>query len=199
MYDSIKRKPLESGIDEVNDSLENSLETDVTDRIYHVLIPGTFVEVELPESAPLFKEGFLLRKNIMDGPHKKVARGKRQWKTYYAYLKGFLLYFVPPNGQLHYADTSNAIVITHCLAMTAADYQKKNTVLRVTTSDWHAFLLQANNFNDLQQWIYSINRAAATYSAPPLAAPIASGRGFQRPTFPLAPTKNTLVSNWYLL
>lgn len=24
-----------------------------------------------------------------------VARGKRQWKAYYAYLKGFLLYFAP--------------------------------------------------------------------------------------------------------
>ena len=34
-------------------------------------IPGTFVEVELPENAPLFKEGFVLRKNVMEGPHKK--------------------------------------------------------------------------------------------------------------------------------
>ena len=24
-----------------------------------------------------------------------VPRGKRQWKAYYAYLKGFLLYFAP--------------------------------------------------------------------------------------------------------
>jgi hypothetical protein len=65
----------------------------------------------LSENAPLFKEGYVLRKNIMDGPHKKgnvggccrestwydvcvlsVTRGKRQWKPYYAYLKGFLLY-----------------------------------------------------------------------------------------------------------
>ena len=40
-------------------------------RVYHVTIPGTFVEVELPENAPLFKEGFVLRKNVMEGPHKK--------------------------------------------------------------------------------------------------------------------------------
>ena len=40
-------------------------------RVYHVTIPGTFVEVELPGNAPLFKEGYVQRKNIMDGPHKK--------------------------------------------------------------------------------------------------------------------------------
>lgn len=28
------------------------------------------------------------------------------------------------------------------MAMTAADYHKKSAVIRVTTSDWHAFLLQ---------------------------------------------------------
>ena len=66
------------------------------------------------ENTTLFKEGYILKKNIMEGPHKKgvylataielhvascnvyyhcaVSRGKRQWKPYYAYLKGFLLY-----------------------------------------------------------------------------------------------------------
>lgn len=39
--------------------------------MYHVTIPGTFVEVELSDNAPLLKEGFVLRKNIMEGPHKK--------------------------------------------------------------------------------------------------------------------------------
>ncbi len=43
--------------------------------MYHVTIPGTFVEVELSENAPLFKEGFVLRKNIMEAPHKKGVLG----------------------------------------------------------------------------------------------------------------------------
>ena len=30
-----------------------------------------------------------------------VSRGKRQWKAYYAYLKGFLLYFAPVSTQIH--------------------------------------------------------------------------------------------------
>lgn len=54
-----------------------------------------YAQVELPESAPLFKEGYIRKKNIMDAPHKKVPRGKRQWKPYYVFLKGFLMYFVP--------------------------------------------------------------------------------------------------------
>ena len=45
---------------------------------------------------------------------------------------------------------------------------------------------------DMQQWIGAINKAAARYSSPPLAAPISSVTAFQRPTFPLAPTKNNL-------
>ena len=122
-----------------------------------------FVQVELPETAPVFKEGILNRKNEMDGAHKKVPRGKRYWRPYYAYLKGFLLYFVPvgcflysisihciyalllsqENGKLNLEDTSNALVVTHCLAMRAGDYHKRSSVMRITTSDWHAFLLQA--------------------------------------------------------
>lgn len=51
--------------------------------------------MELPESAPVFKDGYISKKNIMEAAHKKVPRGKRQWKPYYAYLKGFLLYLVP--------------------------------------------------------------------------------------------------------
>ena len=33
-------------------------------------------QVEMPGSAPLYKEGFVLRKNIMEGPHKKGELGR---------------------------------------------------------------------------------------------------------------------------
>jgi PH/SEC7 domain-containing protein len=169
-----------------------SVEDEVEERVYHVTIPGTFVQAVLPGSAPVLKEGFVMKKNIMEAPHKKVPRGKRNWKAYYAYLKGFLLYFAPPQGQgeLHLDDTSSAITVTHCLTMRAHDYHKKSSVVRVTTADWHVFLLQATDVTDMQQWIGAINKAAALYSSPPLAAPIGSQAGFHRPTFPLAPTRN---------
>ncbi len=39
--------------------------------MYHVTIPGTFVEVELPGNAMLFKEGEVVKKNVMEGAHKE--------------------------------------------------------------------------------------------------------------------------------
>ncbi len=45
---------------------------------------------------------------------------------------------------------------------------------------------------DMQQWISAIDKAAGLYSASPLAAPVSSSTVFQRPTYPMAPTKNTL-------
>jgi PH/SEC7 domain-containing protein len=195
MYESIKKNPLQWAVDDpVSPSASgNVVEDEVEERVYHVTIPGTFVQAVLPGSAPVFKEGFVMKKNIMEAPHKKVSRGKRHWKAYYAYLKGFLLYFAPPQGQgeLHLDDTSSAITVTHCLAMRAHDYHKKSSVVRVTTADWHVFLLQATDVTDMQQWIGAINSAAALYSSPPLAAPIGSQAGFHRPTFPLAPTRNS--------
>jgi hypothetical protein len=48
---------------------------------------------------------------------------------------------------------------------------------------------------DMQQWITAINRAAATYSAAPLAAPVSSNTIFQRPTYPMSlGYMNTLFS-----
>ena len=39
--------------------------------MHYVTIPGTFVEVQLPSNALLYKEGYIRKKNIMEGPHKK--------------------------------------------------------------------------------------------------------------------------------
>ena len=44
---------------------------------------------------------------------------------------------------MHLSKTSNALPITHCIAQRAFDYHKRSSVLRVTTSDWKVFLLQA--------------------------------------------------------
>ena len=54
--------------------------------------------------------------------------------------------------------------------------------------------MPCSNWTDMQQWIGAINKAAALYSSPPLAAPVSSSSKFQRPTFPITPTKLNLVS-----
>ena len=67
---------------------EGVVEDEIEERVYHITIPGTFVQVShslmwvhmynchsvqavLPGSAPVFKEGFIMKKNIMEAPHKK--------------------------------------------------------------------------------------------------------------------------------
>ncbi len=63
------------------------------------------------------------------------------YNVLYCVLTVLLLF--QPQGELQLEDTNGAITVCHCLAMGAFDYNKKNCVLRVTTSDWHSFLLQA--------------------------------------------------------
>ena len=57
---------------------------------------------------------------------------------------------------------------------------------------YHLYCFPYSNVTDMQQWIGAINKAAAIYSSAPLAAPMSSSVTFMRPTFPLAPTRNTL-------
>uniref|UniRef100_A0A672YFA2 Pleckstrin homology domain-containing protein n=1 Tax=Sphaeramia orbicularis TaxID=375764 RepID=A0A672YFA2_9TELE len=45
-----------------------------------------------PTGALLYKNGFLVRKVHADSDGKRTPRGKRGWKTFYAILKGLILY-----------------------------------------------------------------------------------------------------------
>lgn len=59
---------------------------------------------------------------------------KGHWQSCYIYQ---------PQEELYLHKTSNALPVTHCIAQRAFDYHKRSSVLRVTTSDWRVFLLQA--------------------------------------------------------
>ena len=111
-----------------------------------------------------------------------------------------LSFIMQPNAEkeLRLDDTSSAVPIMNCLAGRAHDYSKKVAVLRVTSSDWKVFLMQASNMLELQQWIIAINRASAMYSSPPLASAVGSGGKFIRPMYPMMPTSKSLVSQIYL-
>ena len=52
-----------------------------------------------------------------------------------------------------------------------------------------------SNMLEVQQWMLAINRSAATYSCPPLAAAVGSGstNKFIRPMFPMRPATTTMV------
>ncbi|XP_028514428.1 PH and SEC7 domain-containing protein 4 isoform X2 [Exaiptasia diaphana] len=45
----------------------------------------------------------------------------------------------------------------------------------------------------MKEWIDIINLVAATFSSPPLAAPVGSSKRFQRPVLPFSKTRLTLV------
>ncbi|XP_076154277.1 PH and SEC7 domain-containing protein 1 isoform X1 [Alosa pseudoharengus] len=145
--------------------------------------------------ALLYKNGFLIRKVHADCDGKRTPRGKRGWKTFYAVLKGAILYLQKgeyrPDKQLSEEDLKNAVSIHHSLAVRATDYSKRPNVFYLRTADWRLYLFQAPNAEQMQSWITRINTVAAMFSAPPLPAAIGSQKKFSRPLLPGAASKLT--------
>uniref|UniRef100_A0A671Y397 Pleckstrin and Sec7 domain containing n=1 Tax=Sparus aurata TaxID=8175 RepID=A0A671Y397_SPAAU len=143
----------------------------------------------------LYKSGFLVRKVHADPDGKRTPRGKRGWKSFYAMLKGLVLYLQKDEYRaerdLTEEDVKNAVSIHHSLAMRAADYSKRPNVFYLRTADWRVFLFQAPNAEQMQSWITRINVVAAMFSAPPFPAAIGSQKRFSRPLLPGSNTKLT--------
>ncbi|GLD56029.1 PH and SEC7 domain-containing protein 1 isoform X1 [Lates japonicus] len=141
----------------------------------------------------LYKSGFLVRKVHADPDGKRTPRGKRGWKSFYAMLKGLVLYLQKDEyraeRELTEEDVKNAVSIHHSLAMRAADYSKRPNVFYLRTADWRVFLFQAPNAEQMQSWITRINVVAAMFSAPPFPAAIGSQKRFSRPLLPGSNTK----------
>ncbi|XP_076856095.1 PH and SEC7 domain-containing protein 1 isoform X2 [Brachyhypopomus gauderio] len=143
--------------------------------------------------ALLYNTGFLVRKVHADCDGKRTPRGKRGWKTFYAVLKGLILYLQKgeyrPDKQLSDEDLKNAVSIHHSLAVRATDYHKRPNVFYLRTADWRVYLFQAPNAEQMQSWITRINTVAAMFSAPPLPAAIGSQKKFSRPLLPGSASK----------
>uniref|UniRef100_M4AKE5 Pleckstrin and Sec7 domain containing a n=1 Tax=Xiphophorus maculatus TaxID=8083 RepID=M4AKE5_XIPMA len=143
----------------------------------------------------LYKSGFLVRKVHADPDGKRTPRGKRGWKTFYAMLKGLVLYLQKDEYRTEREptedDVKNAVSVHHALAMRAADYRKRPNVFYLRTADWRVFLLQAPSAEQMQSWITRINAVAAMFSAPPFPAAIGSQKRFSRPLLPGSNTKLT--------
>ncbi|XP_065152929.1 uncharacterized protein psda isoform X1 [Paramisgurnus dabryanus] len=198
LYNSIKNEKLQWTIDE--EELRKSFSEldgrkDSTSHTMKRISSGgnPLVSVAQQSSAQVYKNGFLVRKVHADPDGKKTPRGKRGWKTFYAILKGLILYLQKdeyrPDKQLSDEDLKNAVSIHHSLAMRAADYSKRPNVFYLRTADWRVFLLQASNAEQMQSWITRINTVAAMFSAPPFPAAIGSQKKFSRPLLPGSSTK----------
>ncbi|KAK7919430.1 hypothetical protein WMY93_010714 [Mugilogobius chulae] len=195
LYNSIKNQKLQWTLDEEElrksfSELGDSLcESDASRPIRRVDSSGKSLEDGTqPSGTLLYKNGFLVRKVHADSDGKRTPRGKRGWKTFYAILKGLILYLQKgeyrPDKQLSDEDLKNAVSIHHSLAMKASDYSKRPNVFYLRTADWRVYLFQAPNAEQMQSWITRINTVAAMFSSPPFPAAIGSQKKFSRPLLP---------------
>ncbi|XP_015193447.2 PH and SEC7 domain-containing protein 3 isoform X1 [Lepisosteus oculatus] len=200
LYNSIKNEKLEWAIDE--DELKKSLSEladDKTDNAHTKSISrigsgsNPFLDITHDPNAAVYKTGFLARKIHADMDGKKTPRGKRGWKTFYAVLKGMILYLqkgeYKPEKALSDEDLKNAISVHHALAIKATDYEKRPNVLKLKTADWRVFLFQAQSPEEMESWIRKINSVAALFSAPSFPAAIGSQKKFSRPLLPATTTR----------
>ncbi|XP_039399421.1 PH and SEC7 domain-containing protein 3 isoform X2 [Mauremys reevesii] len=200
LYNSIKNEKLDWAVDEEEKKKSHSDGTDEKDngphskaitRIGHSNNP--FLDIPHDPNAAVYKTGFLARKIHADMDGKRTPRGKRGWKTFYAVLKGTVLYLqkdeYKPEKALSEEDLKNAVSVHHALASKATDYEKRPNVLKLKTADWRVLLFQAQSPEEMQAWINKINCVAAIFSAPPFPAAIGSQKKFSRPLLPATTTK----------
>uniref|UniRef100_A0A8C2KZH1 Pleckstrin and Sec7 domain containing 2 n=1 Tax=Cyprinus carpio TaxID=7962 RepID=A0A8C2KZH1_CYPCA len=199
LYNSIKNEKLEWAIEE--EELRKSLSELVDEqceaggkRVVRVTDGSNpFIAIPLLLNAVTYKHGVLTRKSHADMDGKRTPRGRRGWKKFYAVLKGMILYLqkdeYKPDKDLSEVDLKNAVRVHHALATRACDYSKKQNVLKLKTSDWRVFLLQAPSEEEMMSWIFRINLVAALFSAPAFPAAIGSMKKFCRPLLPSSTTR----------
>ncbi|XP_055033719.2 PH and SEC7 domain-containing protein 2 isoform X2 [Misgurnus anguillicaudatus] len=199
LYNSIKNEKLEWAIEE--EELRKSLSELVEEqceaggkRVVRVTDGSNpFIAIPLLLNAVTYKHGVLSRKSHAEMDGKRTPRGRRGWKKFYAVLKGMILYLqkdeYKPDKDLSEVDLKNAIRIHHAMATRACDYSKRPNVLKLKTSDWRVFLLQAPSEEEMMSWIFRINLVAALFSAPAFPAAIGSMKKFCRPLLPSSTTR----------
>ncbi|XP_068089776.1 PH and SEC7 domain-containing protein 3 isoform X3 [Hyperolius riggenbachi] len=199
LYNSIKNEKLEWAADDV-DAMKKSPSDSTDDKANGTKSASRigsssnpFLDIPHDPNAAVYKAGFLARKIHADMDGKKTPRGKRGWKTFYAILKGTVLYLqkdeYKPEKALSEDDLKNAVSVHHALASKATDYEKRPNVLKLKTADWRVFLFQAQSIEEMESWINKINCVAAVFSAPPFPAAIGSQKKFSRPLLPATTTK----------
>ncbi|CAJ1070324.1 PH and SEC7 domain-containing protein 4 [Xyrichtys novacula] len=194
LYNSIKSEPLEWAVDE--EELKSSVlaEEDAGDDTLLRSKANPFQDVPHDKTATVIKQGFLQRKLHADIDGKRMPWGKRGWKTFYAVLKGMVLYLQKDDYRRDQLTNEEVVSVHHSLAEEAADYTKKPHVLRLQTADWRVFLFQASSRAEMNSWISRINLVSALHSSPPFPAAVGSQRRFCRPILPSSQSAHTLES-----
>uniref|UniRef100_A0A8K9UL48 Pleckstrin and Sec7 domain containing 2 n=1 Tax=Oncorhynchus mykiss TaxID=8022 RepID=A0A8K9UL48_ONCMY len=200
LYNSIKNEKLEWAIEEeefrksLSELVEEQCEGGGKRGVARVTDGNNpFIAIPILLNAVTYKHGVLTRKSHADMDGKRTPRGRRGWKKFYAVLKGMILYLqkdeYKADAELCEGDLKNAVRIHHALATRATDYSKRPNVLKLKTSDWRVFLLQAPSEEEMMSWIFRINLVAALFSAPAFPAAIGSMKTFSRPLLPSSSTR----------
>ncbi|KAL0973894.1 hypothetical protein UPYG_G00212510 [Umbra pygmaea] len=200
LYNSIKNEKLEWAIEEeefrksLSELVEEQCEGGGKRGVARVTDGNNpFIAIPILLNAVTYKHGILTRKSHADMDGKRTPRGRRGWKKFYAVLKGMILYLqkdeYKPDADVSEVDLKNAVRIHHALATRATEYSKRPNVLKLKTSDWRVFLLQAASEEEMMSWIFRINLVAALFSAPAFPAAIGSMKKFCRPLLPSSSTR----------
>lgn len=194
IYQEIKSKPLEGfSCREKVPTPSPSKRTLTPNSSKGSSLGNPFIEIQASDSDKVYKEGLLYRKVTMSSEGKKTSAWKRKWMPFFATLKGMILFLHKSDEVTSPENTRHCLGVHHSLASRATDYIKRPFVFRFVTSDWREFLFQGKNLRDMNDWIEAINLVAATYSSPPLPAPVGSCKRFQRPVMPFSRTQLPLT------
>uniref|UniRef100_A0A8B9XF39 Pleckstrin and Sec7 domain containing 3 n=1 Tax=Bos mutus grunniens TaxID=30521 RepID=A0A8B9XF39_BOSMU len=180
LYNSIKNEKLEWAVDDEEkkkslsegaDEKANGTHPKSISRIGSTTNP--FLDIPHDPNAAVYKSGFLARKIHADMDGKKTPRGKRGWKTFYAVLKGTVLYLQKVKS------------LQSC--PTLCDPIDSSPPGSPVPGILQARTLESPE--EMQGWINKINCVAAVFSAPPFPAAIGSQKKFSRPLLPATTTK----------
>ncbi|XP_041915605.1 PH and SEC7 domain-containing protein 2 [Alosa sapidissima] len=184
LYNSIKNEPLEWAVDEKELQSSMMLPEDAATDPAMRSKGNPFLSVPHDKKATVFHKGFLKRKAHADIDGKRTPWGKRSWKTFYAVLKGMVLYLQKDDYSSDWHSSEEVVSVHHALAERAVDYTKRPYVFRLQTADWRVFLFEAASTEQMSSWIGRINLVSALYSSPPFPAAVGSQRKFSRPILP---------------
>ncbi|KAI5089193.1 PH and SEC7 domain-containing protein 1-like isoform X4 [Silurus meridionalis] len=181
LYNSIKNHPLEWAVED-KELLTLNPDSDPDAPLRSKSNP--FQDLAHDKKATVFQKGFLKRKAHADIDGKRTPWGKRSWKTFYAVLKGMVLYLQKDEYRKDWQSSEEVLSVHHALAERAQDYTKRPHVFRLQTADWRVFLFEAQSTEQMNSWIGRINLVSALYSSPPFPAAVGSQRKFCRPILP---------------
>ncbi|XP_041327131.1 PH and SEC7 domain-containing protein 4-like [Pyrgilauda ruficollis] len=180
LYGSIRSRKLEWATDDEDEPGADSQKPKKAPKFPNPEIPPEF----LGGSGPA-RRGVLARKVLAESDGKKAPWGRRGWKRFRAELRGSLLLLQrdPPEGP------QEVLGLPHALARPHPTYSKRPNVFLLRAADRREFLCQAQSPQELSQWVFGINVAAALCSSPPFPAAVGSRRRFVRPILPSAPSR----------